>query len=56
MISAIPESVVVSLPVLANLQNGPKVLFTEAQIEDYPGLWLKSSRDGALMSTFPGAA
>lgn len=54
MVSSVPESMVVSLPVLADLRNGPKVLFTEAQIEDYPGLWLKPHRDGTLHSTFPG--
>jgi len=50
----VPDSVVVSLPVLADLRSGRKVLFTEAQIEDYPGLWLKSTHTGKLRSTFPG--
>ncbi len=53
-IGAIPESVVVSLPVLADLPGGRKVLFTEAQIEDYPGLWLKAAPPGGLRSVFPG--
>jgi alpha-glucosidase len=52
--SAVPESVVVSLPVLADLPAGGKVLFTEAQIEDYPGLWLKAAPAGRLRSVFPG--
>jgi alpha-glucosidase len=51
---AVPESVVVSLPILADLRGARKVLFTEAQIEDYPALWLKSNRTGTLLSTFPG--
>ncbi len=53
-IAGVPDTVVVSLPVLADLRSGRKVLFTEAQIENYPGLWLRSTQTGKLKSAFPG--
>lgn len=44
-----------SLPVLVDVQNGPKVAITEADLEDYPGLYLKGSEDESpsLLGLFP---
>ena len=42
------------LPVLIDIQDGPKVAITEADLDDYPGLYLMGSPDGspALRGTF----
>jgi alpha-glucosidase len=44
------------LPVLVEVPDGPKVVITEADLEDYPGLWLsRAAEDGrALRSVFAG--
>jgi alpha-glucosidase len=44
-----------SLPVLVDDANGLKVAITEADLEDYPGLYLKGSEDGSpsLYGLFP---
>jgi alpha-glucosidase len=34
------------LPVLVDIQGGPKVAITEADLDDYPGLYLMGSKDG----------
>jgi alpha-glucosidase len=41
-----------SLPVLVNV-GGTKVLFTEADLYDYAGLWVRGDGKGALDATFP---
>ena len=43
-----------SLPLLADLQNGRKVLMTEANIHEYPGLWMKHAGGGRLQPAFAG--
>ncbi len=35
------------LPVLVDIQGGPKVAITEADLDDYPGLYLTGSPDGS---------
>jgi alpha-glucosidase len=42
------------LPVLVDISGGPKVAITEADLDDYPGLYLVGSKDGspALIGTF----
>jgi alpha-glucosidase len=35
------------LPVLVDIQDGPKVAITEADLDDYPGLYLTGSPDGS---------
>jgi len=35
------------LPVLVDIQDGPKVAITEADLDDYPGLYLSGSADGS---------
>jgi alpha-glucosidase len=44
------------LPVLVEVPGGPRVVFTEADLLDYPGLWVTGSADGspALRAVFPG--
>ncbi|MDZ7878525.1 MAG: glycoside hydrolase family 97 protein [Saprospiraceae bacterium] len=41
-----------SLPALVNC-NDAKVLITEADLLDYPGLWLKGGENGLLRGVFP---
>lgn len=43
-----------SLPVLVEADGGIKVAVTEADLEDYPGLWLTGSGSTSLTGTFPG--
>jgi alpha-glucosidase len=43
-----------NLPVLVSLPAGPKLLITEADIEDYPGLWLRHAGGGELRPSFAG--
>jgi len=43
-----------TLPMLALHRDGHRVLVTEAQIEDYPGLWMKHHGSGVLRGTSPG--
>ena len=43
-----------TLPLLALLRGGQRVVLTEAHIEDYPGLWIRHGGRGILRGTFPG--
>ncbi len=43
-----------TLPLLALLRGGQRVVMTEAHIEDYPGLWIRHDGTGILRGTFPG--
>ena len=49
-----PVDSVLNLPMLAQLRSGHRVLFTEAQITSYPGLWLRHDGHGRLAATLPG--
>lgn len=42
------------LPVLVIKNDGTKVLVTESDLTDYPGLWLKGNEKGALKSAHAG--
>ncbi len=42
------------LPVLVAVPGGPKVVLTESDLDDYPGMWVTGSSDGTLRSLFPG--
>lgn len=42
-----------SLPTLLAAQNGVKVLLTETDLQDYPGLWLRGGPEGRLNGVFP---
>lgn len=41
------------LPLLISLQNGPKILFSETDLHDYPALFLKKGNQEDLCSVFP---
>jgi alpha-glucosidase len=45
-----------SLPVLVDIKNGPKVAITEADLEDYPGMYLRGNNNTTLTGIFPGVA
>ncbi len=49
----IPPSSVASLPAVVDTVNGVKVAVAEADIENYPGLWLKGTSSNGLAATFP---
>ena len=55
-LSEISESMMCSLPALVDLDNGPKVLITEADLEDYPGLYLRGGGNESLYGKFPAFA
>lgn len=40
-----------SLPVLVEVKGGPKVLISETDLADYPGLWLNGSGKGTFTGT-----
>ncbi len=42
-----------SLPALLQLENGSSLLLTETDLQDYPGLWLRSGENGQLNGVFP---
>ncbi|MBX2893443.1 MAG: glycoside hydrolase family 97 protein [Saprospiraceae bacterium] len=44
-----------SLPALAELDGGVKILLTETDLQHYPGLWVlgTASKNGSLRGTFP---
>lgn len=42
-----------SLPTLVQPASGPKILITESDLVDYPGMWLKGSKKHGLSATFP---
>lgn len=43
-----------SLPALIETSNDVKVLVTESNLMDYPGMWLKGTGDFGLNAIFPG--
>lgn len=53
-LSDIPADKMCSLPVLTAAGSGLKILITESDLKDYPGLWLKGNRDQSLIGKFPG--
>ena len=42
------------LPALATLPSGLKLVVTESDLRDYPGLWLRGTGQGALEAAFAG--
>ncbi|MGB7297160.1 MAG: glycoside hydrolase family 97 protein [Candidatus Aminicenantales bacterium] len=46
-LSQISDGKMAFLPVLVDIQDGPKVALTEADLDDYPGLYLMGSKDGS---------
>ncbi|MCD6597091.1 MAG: glycoside hydrolase family 97 protein [Bacteroidales bacterium] len=45
-----------SLPALIAPEKGPKILITESDISDYPGMWLSAGGSNGLNAIFPKAA
>jgi len=43
-------------PALADIKDGPKVAITEADLEDYAGLYLRGTGDTSLEGVFPAVA
>lgn len=52
-VSAIENEQLCHLPLLAEKQNGTFVLVTEADLYNYPGLWLEGTGSAQLNSTHP---
>jgi len=52
-LSAILPTFIASLPAVVDIGQGAKLAIAESDLEDYPGLWLKGTRDDALSVTFP---
>ncbi len=45
-----------SLPALIAPEKGPKILISESDISDYPGMWLSAGGSNSLHAIFPRAA
>ncbi|MCF8371415.1 MAG: glycoside hydrolase family 97 protein [Bacteroidales bacterium] len=45
-----------SLPALVETQTGTKVLISESDLQDYPGMWLQTMGTNGLNGIFPGLA
>jgi alpha-glucosidase len=52
-LSRIPAGELATLPVVVETPAGPKVAIAEADIESYPGLWLRATGAPALAAAFP---
>lgn len=52
-LGGISEAMMCSLPALVDVKDGPKVLITEADLEDYPGLYLRGNSNHSLYGKFP---
>jgi alpha-glucosidase len=44
---------IATLPAVVDIGQGAKLAIAESDLEEYPGLWLKGTRDNALAITFP---
>ncbi len=55
-LSQISEYEMCSTPALVDIKDGPKVAITEADLEDYAGLYLQGSDGPVLKGIFPAAA
>jgi len=42
-----------SLPLIINPSNGPKIVITETDLQDYPGMWLRGSNSNMLFRISP---
>ena len=53
--SDLTENRLASLPILVEMEGGAKVLLTETDLQDYPGLWMHGSngKNGNLIGTLP---
>ncbi|MCB9353483.1 MAG: glycoside hydrolase family 97 protein [Lewinellaceae bacterium] len=53
--AALAENSLASLPVLVETEGGTKILLTETDLQDYPGLWVRAAagKNGRLKGDFP---
>ncbi len=52
-LKTIAPTAIASLPAVVEAANGVKVAIADADIEDYPGLWLHGTSGNGLAATFP---
>ncbi|MFB0516726.1 MAG: glycoside hydrolase family 97 protein [Candidatus Neomarinimicrobiota bacterium] len=55
-LSEIPGDKMCYPPTLVDIEGGPKVAIMEADLEDYPGLYLRGTNGPSLAGLFPAAA
>jgi len=55
-LSDISSARMASLPVLVDIPDGPKIAVTEADLQDYPGLYLRGTGEFSLSGKFPAVA
>ncbi|MHC4438642.1 MAG: glycoside hydrolase family 97 N-terminal domain-containing protein, partial [Planctomycetota bacterium] len=55
-LNTISDKMMCSLPALVEVRSGPKILITEADLEDYPGLYLRGNNNESLYGKFPAFA
>lgn len=55
-LAEIPEESFCSLPMLIAPKNGTRILITESDIQDYPGMWLKGTSSNSLHAILPHAS
>lgn len=53
VLSEIPPEKMASMPVLVDVNGGPKVAITESDLRDYPGMYLAGTGGTALRGVFP---
>jgi alpha-glucosidase len=52
-LTQLPNGDLATLPAVVATAAGPKVAIAEADIESYPGLWLRATSEPALAAAFP---
>ena len=55
-LDSLQEAVFIQLPLLINLPQGKKMLLTESDLRDYPGLYLQRKGARSLQAVFPPKA
>ncbi len=54
LVGDIPAGNFCSLPALIEASNGTKILITESDLKEYPGMWLMANGGNSLSAIFPG--
>lgn len=52
-ITSLDKEDLASLPLLISQDNGTKLLITESDLEDYPGMWFNGTGETSLKGVFP---
>jgi len=52
-LKSITSSAIASLPAVVDFGDGTKMALAEADVDDYPGLWLQGTSGNTLAGTFP---